>query len=512
MLKKIALIFFCGTIAGLVFMHHNSPVDAYSHQISGNSTSPGIIPESRRINWDPGIPEGIPEITHSIENIVDHGADPTGVLDSKDAIVNAMDALPASGGVIFIPAGLFRIGSRISVERDNIVFRGVGNSSRLLIESRRDCIEISTQQRGLWQDLPDGIAKGSSTVMVEDGSLFTPGGFAEIQQDNDSAIMYTRTTWIQSWSEHSVGQLFEVESVNGNELTFKTPANLGFSADLNTRIRPVKLVQYVGFEDLYVEKMVARGETFTFEYTAYCWLKNVESYHTRRSHVHLSACLGNEIRDSYFHRSFSYGGGGSGYGVECGRHVTNTLVENNIFDSLRHAMMVQVGANGNVFGYNYSIHTVQGDGETNLNIGWIPPDISVHGHYPFMNLFEGNEVEEIGISDWWGPVGPGNTYFRNKVNGEGIFYYDESHYQNVIGNITTVIRDTDNKSKHKLEHGNVINNSIIWDPGITDHNLPDSYYLDSAPSCFDGTPWPLFGPDIEGKYKLPAQVRYEEMR
>jgi len=181
----------------------------------------------------------------------------------------------------------------------------------------------------------------------------------------------------------------------------------------------------------------------------------------------------------------------------------------NVFNMLRHAMMVQVGANGNVFAYNYSINTVQGDGETNLNIGWISPDISIHGHYPFMNLFEGNEVEEIGIGDYWGPAGPGNTYFRNKVNGEGIFYYDESHTQNVIGNRTTAITDRDKKARNKLEHGNVVDNSTYWDPDIATKNIPDSYYLRSAPAFLGKGTWPLFGPDIDKKHKLPAQIRFE---
>ena len=367
-------------------------------------TSTQIIPGDRRILWNPGIPGGIPEISGPVVNIVDRGADPAGLTDSKNALVSAINALPSSGGVVFIPEGTFRIGSKISVGKENIVFRGVGPKSKLLIESDGDCIEIVTYQRGEWQDLPQGAAKDSIHVTVADGSLFTPGQFAEIEQENDSLLMYTDPEWIVSWAENSVGQLFEVESILGNEITFKSPVHYDFSPELNARIRPQGFIQYVGFEDLYIEKMVANGHTFAFKNTAYCWIRNVESYHTRKVHVNQSTCLGNEFRDSYFHRSFSYGGGGSGYGVECGFHVTNTLVENNIFDSLRHAMLIQLGANGNVYGYNYSINPVQGDGESNLNSGWIPPDISIHGHYPYMNLFEGNELEEVGIGDFWGPA------------------------------------------------------------------------------------------------------------
>ena len=188
-------------------------------------------------------------------------------------------------------------------------------------------------------------------------------------------------------------------------------------------------------------------------------------------------------------------------------HTTGTLVENNIFDSLRHAMMVQTGASGNVFGYNYSVNPVQGEGEINLNKGWIQPDISVHGHYPFMNLFEGNYVSEIGIADYWGPAGPGNTYFRNKVIDEGIFFYDDSHRQNVIGNITTGITDRDKKSRDNIIKANVVNNETV-NP-VSD--LPGSLYLNNIPSFLKGYKWPLYGPDVTGKNKLPAQVRYEKI-
>jgi len=505
MQKKTITIILLAAATGLI-------CSQYSGQAGINGLSTEIIPEDRRIDWNPGIPGGIPEIAGPVENILDHGADPAGVNDSRTAVLNALDALPVSGGVVYIPEGNYRIGSKISIERDNIVFRGTGPKSKLLIESSGNCIEIVARMSGDWQNLPEGAAKGAVKVTVEDGSKFSPGQFAEIEQENDSVLMYTRPEWIQSWSMNAVGQLFEVESVNGNVLTFRAPVNIDYSASLNARIRPLQLVKNVGIEELFIEKMVARGHTVAFINSAYCWIRNIESYHTRRSHIHMTACLGNVVRESYIHSSFTYGGGGSGYGVECGQHTTSTLVENNVFDSLRHAMLVQVGANGNVFGYNYSINPVQGDGETNLNIGWIPPDISIHGHYTFMNLFEGNELEEIGIADWWGPAGPGNTYFRNKVNGEGIFYYDESHYQNVIGNVTTQITDDDNKSKFKLEHGNVVEDMVIWDPDIPDHNLPYSYYLDSVPAFFRDVSWPPFGPDINKTNKLPAQIRFDLSR
>jgi hypothetical protein len=271
------------------------------------------------------------------------------------------------------------------------------------------------------------------------------------------------------------------------------------------------MIKNVGIEDLYIEKIHSASHTIYFRNSAYCWIKNVESYKTRKTHVEMISSLGNEIRDSYFHLSYDYGGGGSGYGVKCGLHVTNCLVENNTFDSLRHAMLLALGANGNVYAYNYSTNPV-GAAAPYAEEGWIPADISIHGHYPFMNLFEGNEVYEIGIGDYWGPAGPGNTYFRNKVNDEGIFYYDASNDQNLIGNVISYLTDDGGMIDRKLEHGNVINSITHWDPSIPNHQLPASLYLESAPDFFYGQPWPCFGPDINEERTLPAQHRVEELK
>ena len=89
-------------------------------------------------------------------------------------------------------------------------------------------------------------------------------------------------------------------------------------------------------------------------------------------------------------------------------------------------MLIDVGVVENVFGYNYSRDPVSDESPLS--------DISVHGYYPSYNLFEGNVVQEIGISDYWGPAGPGNVYFRNRVESEDIFVNDSSDFQIILGN------------------------------------------------------------------------------
>ncbi len=382
-------------------------------------------------------------------------------------------------------------------------------STRLLSDAEGVSIKVESDTEGNWQKITGGHHLDSYQIEVENGSVFSKGSFIEIQQDNDSAIMYTENTWIQRWAENSVGQVLEIINVKENLLTLKTSLHHTFSKNLNPVVRPIYAVKNVGIENLFIQKLKPANHTVSFHHTAYCWMKRVESYMTMRTHVRISASLGHEIKECFFHKSFNYGGGGHGYGVECANHASDVLVENNIFDSLRHAMMVQTGANGNVFAYNYSTNPVQGEPGSVLNTGWIPPDISVHGHYPFMNLFEGNEVMEIGISDYWGPAGPGNTYLRNKVNGDGILCYDHSHEQNLLGNNTTALINTGKTCLRLLEHGNIINDVIFWDDKIPDHGIPSSYYLDEAPAFFKDHNWPPFGPDVKRRNILPAQKRYE---
>jgi hypothetical protein len=215
-----------------------------------------------------------------------------------------------------------------------------------------------------------------------------------------------------------------------------------------------------------------------------------------------------EIRDNYIHHAGGYGGGGQGYGVTLSDRTDSCLVEDNIFRSLRHAMMVKVGASGNVFGYNYSLENVATDGSTRL------PDVSLHGHYPSFNLFEGNVVQDIHSADYWGPSGPGNTFFRNRVESgfepdrRGIRISDHSHRQNVVGNeVVHGVIAIDRSVQGTLLHGNLGRGLVSWNPGITDRDLPSSYYLAAKPSFFGTLPWPSTGADRSNGTN-PAKERY----
>jgi hypothetical protein len=178
-------------------------------------------------------------------------------------------------------------------------------------------------------------------------------------------------------------------------------------------------------------------------------------------------------------------------------------------------MLVQRGANGNVFGYNYSINATSDGNISQFNR---LPDGSLHGLFPYMNLYEGNVMQEIHSADTWGPSGPGNTFFRNRICREGIRISDRSIDQNIVGNdlrkdasatYTQDVVTNESGVVNTLIHGNKVSGTVTWDQNLGSNNLINSYYLSSAPAFFNGAPWPALGPETAlSSGTIPAETRY----
>jgi hypothetical protein len=408
---------------------------------------------------------------------------------------------------VYIPPGDYRIGGTVHLD-DGVVLRGAGPAAtRLGFDlggASVPAIEAVTYERGSWVELTAGLEKGTTVLTVADAGDINAPGFAEIQQVNDPAIMYTDPAWNVDWAHGSVGEMVRVVAVAGNRITLAEPLHHSYSEQLDPVVRPLGLVEYAGVESLSIERLDAGdGPTIHFKNSAYVWVRDVVSEMTVRAHVDTNSVYRCEIRDSRFVDAHDHGGGGHGYGTSLGFHTTGCLVENNVFESLRHSMIIQLGAAGNVFGYNFST-------DSHDNNGNLLPDISLHGHYPAMNLYEGNIVEEIGFADYWGPVGPGNTALRNCVLAQGVFIQDSSNTQNLVGNVLLGSPDEvhiDSSVDGTLLHGNYEGGSTRWDPDITSRDIPDSLYLDKAPDFYNSSPWPSTGSDVSPLCSNPAQER-----
>jgi hypothetical protein len=174
-------------------------------------------------------------------------------------------------------------------------------------------------------------------------------------------------------------------------------------------------------------------------------------------------------------------------------------------------MRVTTGSSGNVFGYNESREPGRSE-----QIPHLTGDISLHGHYAFSNLFEGNIVQNMIVDHYWGPSGPFNTLFRNRSELYGILVYPSDSLptakMNIVGNEIT---HSDkgyyllNGADH-FQWGNRLNDSIF--PAGTEILTDSSYYRKIKPGFWNiPDPWPSIGyPHALDEYSIPARERYLE--
>ena len=179
-----------------------------------------IVPEDRRIEWEPGLPDEIPDYSVAV-NVKDFGAVGDGVNDDTQFFINAINAAGA-GSAVLVPAGTYKITSTIEIGK-GIVLRGEGQENTKLkfdFNSGGSCIKIVKWGGSGWANITAKFNKGSNSITVSDVSYFDVGDFVEIRQDNDPAVFSPGYSGYESWGDACVGQILEVTGKSGNSITF----------------------------------------------------------------------------------------------------------------------------------------------------------------------------------------------------------------------------------------------------------------------------------------------------
>lgn len=478
-------------------------------------SSAQTIPDSIRFEWNQAGFEGsIPEYTNIID-VTSFGAIANDTIDDHLAIVSAINSLNGNSGVIYFPPGNYLMNAMINLP-DSIVLRGAGSDSTLLTFNFNNAnsysINISHGQSNLFLPVFSGYSKGSNQlIIVNADSLFSAGDEIEIHEVNGAWDTNPAT-----WADFSVGHLSWIDSLSGDTIWIHEALRIDFDVSLNPEIRKIVSRKYCGLEcfKMIREDGGAPSVNYgvSFNYASNCWMRGVESEKSIGAHVDIEYSSHIDISGCYFHEAYLYDGASTrGYGVMMASHSCSNLVQDNIFRMLRHAMISKQGANGNVFGYNYSREPNRSE-----PISDYASDMSLHGHYAFANLYEGNIAQNLQIDQAWGPSGPYNTFFRNKIELYGVIMSSgtvQSDRQNFVGN------DVSNMSlfhgmytltgTNHFEFGNNVRGTIT--PNGT-NNLPDtSYFLDSIPPTFWNIPTALPSVGIPNTYAMdinPAFQRY----
>lgn len=501
-----------------------------------------LLPIERRIDWSPGIQGGIPTypVAINVRN-APYNAKGDGVSDDTAALKQAIADCP-NRSAIYIPAGTYRLTSRLTITMKSIVLRGDGpDKTYLKFEAGDDNGIVITGEGGsyLTRKISSGYTKGSTSLVMNDRSGLSVGDYVLVSQDNDPAICEN----MQGYQVRAVGQWAEVTGISGNTLILNRPLYFTYNSSYDPQIEKYAMAEDAGVEDLRIALVSPpSGSCILLWITAHCWVKNVESSMCGSAHVTVRMGYGNVIRSSYFHHAEEYGGG-AGYGVFLLNRCTDNLVEDNIFYHLRHAATIEWGGCGNVIAYNYATRFFD---ESYPDTNWLMQSIHTHGGHPYMNLFEGNVCPSIVFDNAIGSSRH-NTAFRNHAerhsegassNLNAIEVQMNNLYENVIGNVLCSPGDTgsyevnsgapgvwklgcdqsdcgqtDPRVKETLlRHGNYdyVTGTTYWDSAIKEQNLPDSLYLPSKPGFFGSLPWPLAGPDLTPMVReLPAKIRFE---
>ena len=502
----------------------------YPHPLVSGSAADPVIPEERRVDWTPGIAGGIPDYPVGA-SVRDHGAAGDGTADDTAAFLAAIAAAPA-GTAVLIPQGTYRLTDELIIDK-GIVLRGEGAARSMLAFSvgGGDLIVLQGSASGAAIAVTGGLARGSTVLELADASGIAAGDVLEMEQDNDPAVFDPNAQELAygSWQDNHTGQMLPVQSVAGNTVTLGRPLHYTYNPAMNPRVYRRTWVKRGGIEYLKIsrEPTDTWGNNVRLKYAHECWVRSVWSELGAKTHVVLDRSFAAEVRQSYFNDCTIDGDGGAGYGVSIGRHATDCLVEDNIFRQLRHSMIVQLGANANVFGYNYSREPDRSD----VSPTRPAPDLCVHGSYGYMNLFEGNTVQFGQIDNVWGRNGP-TTIFRNRFEkllepGDYSAYHlkirENNPTHNLVGNelgtadpnshaSTPLVIESDHAGT-QLVHGNYVYQDPTqqpqWDPALSNHTIAASYYRSSKPAFFGSKPWPIIGGDLAPTTEIiPAQERW----
>jgi hypothetical protein len=505
-----------------------------------------------------GIPGGIPtnytmycNVRVSIpgSNLVALG---DGVTDDAPAINAAVQNCP-NGEYVYIPTGNYRLNETIyrqgvnyydGVQRPfSVEIKGDGPAlTKLFYYGGGDVIQFEPAggENAQTMTITGGDARGSTQLSIGSISPYlTAPTYAIVHRLNSAAI----TSGVNggtdpSYAVDTCSQIVKVTAVSGGTITFTPALNEAYAGDYLTIA--ISSPYRCGIQDLYLENESDNGaDTIHIDCGQECWVQDVESYDASAYHIRLVTTARSQVQECVIHDGWN-AGGNADYGVDLFEYSSNNLVQDNIFWDCRHAMPMEVGGQGNVYGYNYNFNPINSDlgpGLTDeLNTDYLMGDQLNHGGEPRWNLREGNVAATIKFDCVLGGSAY-DTAFRNRIQRKGLpstivacFGSDIqmwNYYENLVGNIyelptvPTALRrwgtnqddasnpDPQSQATAYLDgEYDETSSTITW--ASTNQTLPNSYYLTSKPAFFGSMAWPAFdptNPSASSVVSIPAGYR-----
>jgi hypothetical protein len=424
---------------------------AFSQKVFPQAWSTFLDP-SRAINWT-GVGFAIPNYTTNcaIQPTLATGSGAAAA--NTAAIQTALASCDATHNVVNIPAGTWYVAGWTYGFQGKQVVRGAGpKSTTINLTAEVGClgaqgicmIDANQQYNGSAAVLPPsgtqqclwtgGLSQGSTTLTLTScGGAPPVNHMLILDQANDTSDtggIYICDTNIAgcgyegssggnnngrfisgvTHSQQQVTYITGVTPLGGGSYTVTISPGVYFT-NVRSGQSPGAWWSGAGVKNDGLENLTLDGtaipDGMVVMYDCYqCWVRNVRSLNSGRSHVLLYQSAQDVIRDSYFYESQTHGS--ESYGIES-EVASGFLVENNIFQQITNELMFGQGS-GAVVAYNFAIDNPTG--------GLYSPQTGYYSHNAGneMNLWEGNNFIGIWTDDAWGSSAQG-TEFRNLLTG-----------------------------------------------------------------------------------------------
>lgn len=466
------------------------------------------IPPERLVDWTIAGVRDSSTRQLVVVNMQNEGLIGDGSTPNDATLTNIINSHP-QGAILQFSNGEFLFTKTIKLP-SNFVIRGTGAANtifRMNLGGSGQAISVSaptTSNQSI--ALSNAALVGEDNIYANTVTGLAVGDWIEIKL-NDTHLITS------DWALNSVGQIASIKAINGNKIILNSSLRISFELAYSPYLTKISTVSNVGIECLKILRIDDTSPQHTsniyYSHAVNCWVKAIESENCSYSHIQAVTSSNIAITGSYFKESFGYGEDGNGYGVMLHYTTNECRIDNNIFNHLRHSMIVQAGANGNIFAYNYSINPFW---ETYPNDA--TGDMVLHGNFPFANLFEQNICQNIVIDDSHGPNGKYNTIFRNRAERFGIFFSaTNSPSQTMVGNEITnntfpysmvnyTIQGTD-----QFLWGNNVRGTLL--PAQTATLIEKSYGYTQKPDFVPTHQWGAIGtPNTVNSNSNPAKDRY----
>jgi parallel beta-helix repeat protein len=521
--------------------------------------------------------KGIPTYPRSggdTHNVMDYGAHADGVTNDLDHLQAAVTAASA-GDVVYLPGGtygspvIYRITGQWTINKA-VVLRGDGAGKTIVLVNFDNStgIYFAGSQSISSTYIASGCTKGSSQIVVDDGSIFQAGDIVILDQYNDPALVFGSCSYCGFDGEGGVRSAMEsaiVTAVAGNTITLNHPQYMTRTTIDGNRPRITRQSRSplinAGIENLTINAVSGTTATrgLRFGNAMYCWANKVEVKNMPGHSIELRwGSHGIEIRRTFLHDASSTGAG-AGYACDLMGSCSECLIEDNISDR-NHTGVCWQYCSGNVIGYNYcnSILYYSSGGYY-----WLQCAYGDHGKHCYMNLTEGNWGDQYKGDAYWGsasheiqfrnhfsilnPCAP--TVYQNLVSYmvfawhyyftavgnvfgdptiQSVYGYPQVYQQipylsnnnnpvllkiGYAGESDTGYPDDANTAATMVLHGNYdyADEETKWDGSITSHSIPNSLYYTNKPSWWGSLTWPAIGPDVAGySVDFPARKRWND--